>query len=276
MSNQVALTVYQGRAGDRNDLAAPGALLVATGLAERLGCAPVIVGQPAPALNAQWQTELAAALPALRALAQRHDDVLGRGQMPLTANTRCAASLATLPVVARHCADACVVWFDAHADLNTPATSVTGYLGGMAISGPVGLWDCGLGQGLLMSNIVLVGSRDIDPAERRLIDTGLVRLVPPGEQLGARLNAAIAGRAVYMHLDCDVLNPGIVPTDFVVEGGLSLADLHEACAVIAAHELVGVEIAEFQQAWLAGGEPVSASPVLDAMAPLLAALRRCR
>ncbi|WP_444847916.1 arginase family protein [Duganella caerulea] len=49
----------------------------------------------------------------------------------MTASSRCAASLATLPVVARHRPDACVVWFDAHADLNTPSTTDSGYLGGM-------------------------------------------------------------------------------------------------------------------------------------------------
>jgi arginase len=274
MRTPVALTVYQGRAGDRNDLAAPGALAVAAALAKRIQCEPVTVGESAPALNTHWQTELAAALPALRALAQRCTDVFLQGHRLLTVNTRCAASLATLPVVARHRADACVVWFDAHADFNTPATSATGYLGGMAISGPTGMWDSGLGQGLRMSNVVLVGSRDIDPAEQRLIDAGLVRLVSPGARLAARLTDAVAGRAVYVHLDCDVLNPGIVPTDFVVEGGLSLDELRQACTAIAAHELIGMEIAEFQGAWRAGGEPVSALPLVDAVVPLLDALAR--
>jgi arginase len=270
----VALTVYQGRAGDRNELAAPGALSLAAALAQRVGSEPVIIGEPAPALNTHWRAELAAALPSLRDLAQRCDDVFLQGHRPLTVNTRCAASLATLPVVARHRADACVVWFDAHADFNTPGTSATGYLGGMAISGPAGLWDSGLGQGVRMSNVVLVGSRDIDPAEQRLIDTGMVRLVPPSSGLAAGLSDAIAGRAVYVHLDCDVLSPGIVPTDFVVEGGLSLAELHEACTAIAVQELVGLEIAEFQGAWREGGAPVSAWPLVDALTPLLDVLGR--
>jgi arginase len=274
VQTSIALTVYQGRAGDRNDLAAPGARSVAAALAQRIGCEPVPIGEPSPALNTSWQAELEAALPALRALAQRCTDVFLKGLCPLTVNTRCAASLATLPVVASHRADACVVWFDAHADFNTPATSTSGYLGGMAISGPAGLWDSGLGQGLRMSNVVLVGSRDIDPAEQRLIDAGMVQLVPPGESHAARLTDAIAGRPVYVHLDCDVLAPGIVPTDFVVEGGLSLAELRQACTAIAAQELVGVEIAEFQQSWGTGGAPVSAWPLVDAVSPLLEALGR--
>jgi arginase len=272
----VALTVYQGRAGDRNELAAPGALSVGAALAQRIRSQPAIIGEPAPALNTHWQAELAAALPTLRALAERCNDVFRQGDCPLTVNTRCAASLATLPVVAWHRADACVVWFDAHADFNTPATSTTGYLGGMALSGPAGLWDSGLGQGVRMSNVVLVGARDIDPAEQQLIDAGMVRLVPPGDRLASRLIDAIAGRPVYVHLDCDVLSPGIVPTDFVIAGGLSLAELQQACMAIAVHELVGMEIAEFQAAWHAGGAPVAAWPLVDAVAPLLEVLGRRR
>ncbi|WP_275477567.1 arginase family protein [Aureimonas ureilytica] len=42
--------------------------------------------------------------------------------------SRCAVSIATLPVVAKHHPDACVVWFDTHADLNTPESTTSGYL----------------------------------------------------------------------------------------------------------------------------------------------------
>ena len=79
----------------------------------------------------------------------------------------------------------------------------------------------------------------------------------PGNDLASDLSNAIAGRPVYVHLDCDVLNPGIVPTDFVVQGGMSLDDLHICAAVIAEHDFVGIEIAEFQSTWETGGDEVS-------------------
>lgn len=41
------------------------------------------------------------------------------GVVPVTALTRCAVALATLPLIASHHPDAVVVWFDAHADINT-------------------------------------------------------------------------------------------------------------------------------------------------------------
>ena len=81
-------------------------------------------------------------------MATELDRVFTSGLTPLTASSRCAVALATLPVVAAHRPDAVVVWFDAHADLNTPENTTTGYLGGLAYSGPLGHWDSGLGSGL--------------------------------------------------------------------------------------------------------------------------------
>lgn len=77
---------------------------------------------------------------------------------------------------------------------------------------------------------------------------------------------------MYVHLDCDVLEPGIVPTDYVHAHGLTLQDLRAACAVIAEGEVVGVEIAEFQNSWVAGGPPVSPVPLIRALEPLIANL----
>ena len=264
-----ALTVFQGRAGDHNALGIPGAAALGGQLSERLGLAPVVIGTPEPPLNAGWKRELAEALPALAAVARRFDALLAAGAVPVTASSRCAVSLATLPPVARHRPGTCVVWFDAHPDLNTPATSTTGYLGGLSLSGPAGLWDSGLGSGLGLGDIVLVGARDLDPSERALVDAGAVRLVAPGPDLERRLREAVARRPVYVHLDCDVLEPGIVPTDYRHEGGLSLAELLGTCEVLAVSEVIGLEIAEFEIAWEPGGAPVSPSPVLEAVHPLL-------
>lgn len=264
-----ALLVFRGRAGDRNDLAMRGSVLLGDELSCRLGLDQVRVGESEPVLDAGWEAELTAALPALADMADVYERVFGAGLVPVAALTRCAVALATLPVVAHHRPDACVVWFDAHADCNTPQTSPTGYLGGLVLTGACGLWDSGLGDGLSTGNIVLGGVRDMDPAEQRLIEDGTVRAVPPGTGVAERLDEAIAGRPVYFHLDCDVLEPGIVPTEYCVPGGLSLADLHSVCGVVAEHEVIGVEIAEFQSAWAPDGNEASPAELLDAMQPLL-------
>ena len=134
------------------------------------------------------------------------------------------------------------------------------------------MWDTGLGGGLALDNIVLVGQRDLDPFEVDLIASNPVCHLPAGDDLPVRLRRAIAGRPVYVHLDCDVLEPGIVPTDYVHPDGLTLKDLHDACSVIAEGEVVGLEIAEFQNSWVIDGPAVSPEPLLRALQPLIGKL----
>src|SRR5471032_1898704 len=119
MSN-TTLSIFQARAGDRNDLAIAGAKSLGSLLAQQLALTPVVLGTPRPAMGAAWDVELASALPELVAIRMHFDALLSQGQRTLTASSRCSLSLATLPAVAAHRPDACVVWFDAHADLNTP------------------------------------------------------------------------------------------------------------------------------------------------------------
>lgn len=269
MVNAVAYTVFQGRAGDHNDLAMPGAKAIGEALERRTGIRPFVIGHPEPAMNTGWREELAAAMSALRAVQARFAEVMASGAISVAATSRCAVSLATLPAVAQQHPSVCIVWFDCHADLNTPEATTSGYLGGLALAAPAGLWDSGLGAGLRLDQIVLVGQRDLDPFEQDLIDRHRIALIRPGADLAANLRTAIAGRPVYVHFDCDVLNPGIVPTDYVTDGGMSLDDLRTCAAVIAAHQVIGLEIAEFQNSWTPGGEAVSPDPLLDALAPLM-------
>jgi arginase family enzyme len=161
------------------------------------------------------------------------------------------------------------VWFDAHGDSNTPKSVPNPYLGGMVISGAAGMWESGLGAGLRFSSVVLVGARDLDPDERALIAAGTLTLVHVGPELGERLARAVGTRPVYMHLDCDVLDPGIVPTEYVSPGGLTLQDLREACDVLARNEVIGIEIAEFEATWAKDDSPCSPAALLEALEPML-------
>jgi arginase family enzyme len=270
-----ALTIFAGRAGDRNGRGMAGARLIGEVLADSLGLAPSRVGTPVPSpVSGSWAEVLEAARPELAALASHYEILFGAGRRPLTTLSRCAASIATLPVVGRFRSDALVVWFDAHADINVPQSSTTGYLGGMVITGAAGRWDTGLGSGLDLGNVVLVGARDIDPAEQALIDGGVLRHVPPGVDLAARLGAIVGERPVYVHIDCDVLEPGLVPTEYRVPGGLTLGDLRGALDRLAHNEVVGLEIAEFEASWAETGIAATPDALLQALSPLLAGLRR--
>ena len=270
----LALTHFAGRAGDHNDLAMVGSQQLAEGLAALLGVEATTVGSPEPCLSVGWREELDAALPTLQEMADRLDQVFQAGLTPVSASSRCAVALATLPVVARHRPDAVVVWFDAHADLNTPESTTTGYLGGLAYSGALGMWDSGLGDGLSADNAVLVGARDLDPAEQALVDAGTIALVEVGPNMAEELRAVVEGRPVYVHIDCDVLDAGTVPTDYLVPDGMTLADLHATAVVLAEGELVGIEVGELESADDPRTPPTYVEALLDALAPLLPAARR--
>ncbi len=263
-----ALTRFAGRAGDHNDRAMVGSRFVAQGFARQFGLEPLVIGSPEPALSEGWRTELTAAMPALKAMSERYEQIFVDGQAPVTALSRCAVALATLPVVARHRPDAVVVWFDAHADLNTPASTTTGYLGGLAFSGPMGWWDPGLGCGLPSEHGILVGARDVDVEEQRLIESSQVAWVKIGPNMPEELRSAIDGRPAYLHIDCDVMEPGIVLTDYSVPGGLTLSQLRYAADVLAESEIVGIEIGEFE-ADASSPAAQSALDVFTAIAPVL-------
>ena len=259
----IALNIFEGRAGDRNDRAMKGAVILGNALAAAMGVKPTKTGTPQAPLSASWAIELEAARPGLGELRDLISSEFDRGLHPVTCIGRCAAGLGTLPAVAFVHPEAVIVWIDAHGDSNSPADTTTGYLGGMVLTGAAGIWETGLGAGVKLSNVILVGCRDLDPIEKSLIDQGTIKLLQIGSDFTTLLRSAIAGREVYVHLDCDVLNPGIVPSEFQVANGLSLNDLAAACKAIADHNVVGLEISEFEATWPNG---TSGDPKLIVMA----------
>jgi arginase len=267
------LTVFRSRTADRNPRAMRGAVAVGARLAARLGLPIQYCGEFEEPLGADWKTELEAARPALQRLGRTLHQILSEDRVALTTLGRCASSIATLPVVARHRSDALIVWFDAHGDSNLPETTATPYLGGMVLTGASGRWNTGLGADLDMRNVVLVGSRDLDPDERELVASGVLTLVPPGPNLADELGELISDRPVYIHLDCDVLDPGIVPTEYRVPGGLSLMDLERAAARLARNRLIGLEIAEFESEWVENGRPGEPDRIVNTLWPLLGPLQ---
>jgi len=270
----VAVTIYLGNAGDRNSRAAPGAIALGEAIADRYGADIERVGQRVSRVDGGWALQLAVALPNLRRLAAHVAERLDSGGAPVLTLGRCAASLATLPVIASRYPDAAIVWFDAHGDSNAPAadgSTDAGYLGGMVLTGAAGEWRTGLGGGLDLGNVILVGSRDLDPPEQARVDQGQIALVPPGPLLGPRLERAVGGRRVYVHLDCDVMTAGLLATEYQVADGLDWSDLEEAFRVLAASMPIGLEVAEYEAAW-PDGEPNDPTRLLAAIAPVLTSL----
>lgn len=262
------LVVSQGRIGDRAAGMIEGAARTARALEQRYGATARYVGRPSGPVDDDWSVSLPAAKETLTGLAQAvSESIAAKRRTVMTANT-CSASLATLPVVAREIPDCVVLWLDAHGDFNTPETTESGYLGGMALSGPCGLWDSGYGAGLDPRRAILVGARDIDPAERVLLDEAGVRVIPPAEATAQRVAQEVGGAPVWVHIDWDVLEPGYVPLDYKVPGGLVPSQIRAILGSVPAADVLGIELAEFAATADESIDDEAVNTILDMVAPV--------
>lgn len=259
---------HLGPAGDHDDRPLTAVPALAEVVAAAVGRVPAYFGGPFSVTERAALAHLEVARPALEEYARGVETQLEARHRPVSVNGRCAASLASLPVILRARPDVVVVWADAHADVNIPGTSTTDYLGGMAVSGTLGWWDTGFGAGLSAGHLVLVGTRSVDDAERVALDAAGIAVAAPGPDLVDLVMTAVDGRPVYVHLDCDVLEPGIALTDYREPGGLDLDDLLSLSVRLAEQEVVGMEVAEWE-----GAGSASADELVAAIAPLLEGCR---
>ncbi len=212
------------------------------------------IGSPAEPRHGTYEQDLRDSRGCLLEAGGQVDDALASGDIPLLFAGDCSVALSTLPVLVRHRPDAWVCWIDAHADFNTPGSSASQYLGGMPLAAACGLWDSGFGAGLPPAQVAMLGVRDVDGAERVLLDTsGIGR--PPGPE-------SLVGLPVFVHLDLDVLDPAFLPAMFPAPGGWDFARLHDVLeALVEDCEIVGAEVTS--------AHPAHVEEIHAALGPLL-------
>jgi arginase len=134
----------------------------------------------------------------------------------LTIGGDCAVSLAGVEHASRqHPNDLALVWFDAHPDLHTPATSPSGAFTGMVLRAVSGEGTDGLAldeaSRVPLERVVIAGARDIDPAETDLMrNLGVTSFAVEELDSADALLEAVArtgASQVYVHIDLDVLDP---------------------------------------------------------------------
>jgi arginase len=145
------------------------------------------------------------------------------GGRPTVVSGDCLAILGTLTGLQRAGVDAAIVWFDAHGDLHTLASSTSGYLGGMALrmaiggdpdklTGPLGM------RPLPEDHAVLVDARDLDPGEVDYLAGSAVRRSDV-----ERVSADMVPEGPFvLHIDLDVIDAAELPgLRFPASGGPS-------------------------------------------------------
>ncbi|HZC78238.1 MAG TPA: arginase, partial [Ktedonobacterales bacterium] len=114
-------------------------------------------------------------VPAIKALAERVEERLAAGSLPIVLGGDHSIALGSISGAARARGQIGVIWFDAHADFNTSETSPSGNIHGMILAALCGFGDprlvhaAGAGPQLDAARVVIVGARDIDSGERAVL-----------------------------------------------------------------------------------------------------------
>jgi arginase len=159
------------------------------------------------------------------------------------------------------------IWLDAHGDMNTPESSPSGNVHGMPLAAVMGygapeLVDLlGFKPKVEPQNIVLVGVRDLDLQERRLVKKSGVRVFTMRDIDERGMREVMADALKYatddtdgiaVSLDMDFVDPSDAPgVGTPVRGGVTYREAHLAMEMIADSDA------------MASMEVVEINPVID-------------
>lgn len=225
--------------------------LINGGLTEALSLAGHdVVVEDIGEVGDQQQREIATGFAVCNAVALKVREARGQGRFPIVLAGNC---LTTAGSVGGEQADA-IFWADQHGDLNTPETSIYGFLDGMALSTVLGLCWRNMAEAIPgfkpidPARCVLVDARDLDPEEKALLESLPIDHVATrdAEAAAARLKASGATR-VHLHLDLDVNDPDKLQVNrYDKPGGPSPDELREmTCRLAAILPVSGVTISAY-------------------------------
>ena len=154
-------------------------------------------------------------------------------ERPVVLGGCCCAHAGAIRGLASRADRLAVVWLDAHGDLNTPETSPSGNQWGMALR-------AALEEGSVRpEHVALLGARNLDPPEVDYMQANGI-----DEDVDRALGGA---DAVYVALDCDVLDPAAISCFFPEPDGPTVAevervlrDLADAAPAVAGLGLTGL------------------------------------
>ena len=182
------------------------------------------------------------------------------GETPLVLGGDHSVALGTLGGLAAAHGPGGVLWIDAHSDINTPETSPSGNVHGMALAAALGLagpefesdaWPL---PAVAPERVALIGTRQLDEGERLLLREAGARVYTMSEidRIGIErairesLDRVAGGGFVHVSFDMDVLDPVVAPgVGTPVRGGLTYREAHLALELVSESRLAGsLEVVE--------------------------------
>jgi arginase len=212
--------------------------------------------------NAKYLEEIA---DTCKGLAEISSKALAEGFLPLVLGGDHSIAVGTAAGAAAHYRKDSkrigLIWLDAHGDMNTPESSPSGNVHGMPLAsimgyGPPELTElAGIKPMVEPRSVALVGVRDLDSKERRLMkDTGVhVFTMRDIDERGMREVMTEALRfttddtaGIAVSLDMDFVDPSDAPgVGTPVRGGVTYREAHLALEMIAdSRSMISFELVE--------------------------------
>ncbi|MEB2281808.1 arginase [Lysinibacillus xylanilyticus] len=201
-------------------------------------------------------------------LAKSVNEAIEQKEFPLVLGGDHSIAIGTLAGLGEHYKNLGVIWFDAHADLNTPETTPSGNIHGMPLAVSIGLGHERLVKirnnvpKIKPENVIIIGARSVDPGERELISQqgikvytmheidrlGMTRVME--DALGYLRERNVDG--LHLSLDLDGLDPLYTPgVGTPVPGGITYRESHLAMEMLQ------------ESGMLTSAEFVEVNPILD-------------
>jgi len=145
------------------------------------------------------------------------------------------------------------LWLDAHGDMNTPESSPSGNVHGMPLAAIMGygateLVDLlGFKPKAEPGNIVIVGARDLDAQERKIVKKSGIHVFTMRDIDERGMREVMSDALKYaVSLDMDFVDPADAPgVGTPVRGGVTYREAHLAMEMIADTEsMVSLEVVE--------------------------------
>ena len=202
-------------------------------------------GVPIPEVVAAGEEvkHLAAVTSVCEEISERAAAIVADGLFPIFLGGDHSIVIGTVSGVARSAPEerTGLIWVDAHADFNTPATSPSGNIHGMPLATLTGrghpdlVGIGGPGASVRSEDVVIVGLRSVDVQEKNLLHEAGVKVYTMREidAYGAArvVRAAIRDLShvdrVHLSVDLDVVDPEVAPgVGTPVRGGLTYREAH--------------------------------------------------
>jgi len=223
---------------------------------------PAMETRPPEDSKARFKPQI---LSVCKELAGRVKELMDTGEFPLVIGGDHSIAMGTVAGVSAHYRDRGeemgLIWFDAHGDMNIPGVSPSGNIHGMPLAHLLGRGDpdlagiLGFSPKLNPDKVVLIGIRDIDSGERKIINESGIHVFTMRD-IDEHGMAKVARRAMdivtngtggfHVSFDVDGCDPTVIPgSGTLVPGGVRYREAHllmEYCAD--SRQMTSMEVVE--------------------------------